>query len=234
MQVNLESCQSIHFGVNFVFAPAPALDPPSAFTFLRNLQDEGVDFPSFNRSATSLSFIRAENPLDLQLNIVGPQVAQLLLRAQFPKTGLETFNKEGAAVCKAYLKTWDRPAQFVVRDAAIHRLYSCDDCDHAFRYIWEHLLGQRIDDTDYFGKPLWGGGLRFVMPATPQDKPEPTGAEVKIESFLPDTSKLFVETHLTWPTPVQEDMFEKCSELMDRVEEYIKTRVLAYVTRSRA
>jgi hypothetical protein len=120
-----------------------------------------------------------------------------------------------------------------MRDAAIHCLYSCEGCDHAFQYIWEHLLGQRVADTEHLGKPLWGGGLRFVMPATPEDKPEPTGVEVKIESYLQDTSKLYVETHLLWPTPIQEDMFAKSSELLGRVDDYIKTKVANFITRPR-
>jgi len=43
-----------------------------------------------------------------------------------------------------------------------------------------------------------GGGLRLVLPPL-QDEADPVQIELKIESFLRDSSKLYLEVHSAWP-----------------------------------
>ncbi|MBE3134169.1 MAG: hypothetical protein IMZ55_11885, partial [Acidobacteria bacterium] len=162
--------------------------------------------------------------------VIGPQIGQLLLLAEFPQRPLDLFTKETRAVIEAYKETWGVPKQFLSRDATIRCLYSCDNCKHAFQFLWEQLLGQTGGKTAYLGKPIWGGGLRFVMPPEEKEQPEPTQVEVKVESFLGDPEKLFVETQLSWPQPSQDDMFAKAEELLARVESYISQHVLTFLT----
>ena len=50
-------------------------------------------------------------------------------------------------------------------------------------------------------RPVAGGGLRLLMPPHADNGGEPVSIEVRIESFLRETNKLFVETVFTWPQP---------------------------------
>jgi hypothetical protein len=82
-------------------------------------------------------------------------------------------------------------------DATARHLYSCD-C-HAFKYLWEDRLGQEERDLRYLGGRLvLGGGLRLVLPRIAHWKDH---VEVKIESFLGESEKLFIETLFVWPEP---------------------------------
>lgn len=50
------------------------------------------------------------------------------------------------------------------------------------------------------GRPILGGGLRLVMPPVPGDPSGPV-VELKIESLLADTSKIYVEVQFFWKVP---------------------------------
>jgi hypothetical protein len=189
-----------------------------------------VDVKSVVRGENELLLSQESPPLGVQVKVVGPQVGQLLITTDFPQGPLTMFQKEAEQVCGAYVKTWGSPVQFLSRDAAIHCLYSSVGVNHSFEYVWEKLLGQGAEDATLLGHKILGGGLRFVMSPEPDEQPEPTLREVKVESFLADPPKLFVAAHLTWPTPLNQDMFEKCGELLNRVEEYLTKEVVSFLT----
>lgn len=69
--------------------------------------------------------------------------------------------------------------------------------DHAFRFLWEKRLRGSEKELDAFHRPVLGGGVRLVIPPTNPTADEP-GAEIRIESFFPDPSKLFVEVLMRW------------------------------------
>jgi len=79
------------------------------------------------------------------------------------------------------------------------------------------------------GKPILGGGLRFVMPPIENDQPEPTAIEVKIESFLADPARLYVETQFSWPRPTDNDEFANAPQLLRRVEDYINNTLVKFM-----
>ncbi|MEA3367603.1 MAG: hypothetical protein U9R68_05760 [Planctomycetota bacterium] len=229
MPVNVESRQSIHYGLNFLFLPAPGLETQKTLAFQSALAEAGVDLPTANRSQHSLELHRESPSLKVGIKEVGPNIGQLFLLSSWPERNLSVFEKESEAVVVAYERTWDAPKQFVARDATIRCLYACHDCDHAFQFIWEEVLAQQAERTTRFGKPIWGGGLRFVMPPGKDEEPEPTQTEVKIESFLQDPGKLFVQVQMSWPKPTEEYMFAKCTKLLERVEAYINSDVMAFI-----
>ena len=230
MRINLESRESIHFGINYVFVPAPILDPKKCIAFQKSLTDAGVDLPSVKREEKELHLVRETPHFDVLVKMVGPQVGQLLMTSDCPEGALIVFAKEADQICKAYEKTWGTPVQFVDRDAAIHSLFSCVACEHSFQFLWERLLDQKVEDAQPLGHVMLGGGLRFVMPPEEDETPEPTSREVKIETFLREPAKVFVVTHLSWPQPVNENMFNKCSELLNRVETYATNEVAGFLT----
>jgi hypothetical protein len=72
---------------------------------------------------------------------------------------------------------------------------------HAFQYLWEKRLHQADDAIQIFQRAVLGGGIRLVFPPLPEVEDDAL-FEVKIESFLQDPSKLFVETTAGWNKPM--------------------------------
>jgi len=67
------------------------------------------------------------------------------------------------------------------------------------------------------------------MDALPDDQ-RPAQIEVKIESSLRDTSKIFVETQFTWHKPTDPgDRFDARGRLQ-QINDYIRNQVVAFIT----
>jgi hypothetical protein len=97
-------------------------------------------------------------------------------------------------------ETWPEQRQIVGRDATARMLVD-SGTEHAFQYLWENRLGQAARSLQASGRPISGGGLRIVMaPVATED--DPKEVEVKVESFLRDTSKVCLETVMRWPKPI--------------------------------
>ncbi len=198
--LNIESRQSIFYGVHFLLAANWIADSKKLLDFQKSLLEEGLEFSETAAGTRSLTLSRKDSsPLQVKIGAIGPQVSEIRISTpERPSYTLELFCQEAEAVCQAYTKTWAAPQfQLLQSDAAIRHLYSCD-C-HAFEYLWEHRLGQQSSDFQYLdGRPVLGGGLRLVLPRTQELK---DNVEIKIESFLNESQKLFIETLFVWPEP---------------------------------
>jgi hypothetical protein len=81
-----------------------------------------------------------------------------------------------------------------------------------------------VTDLSGLQRPVLGGGLRFVMP--PID--EKFQIELKVESYLSDSSKLFVETQFVWPQPETAGSRMHPDNTIDRVYQYAMGPALAF------
>lgn len=94
--------------------------------------------------------------------------------------------------------------------------------------LWENSLHQAQDSLKYFGRPVLGGGLRFVMPPKP-DEPDPVTTEVKIESFLQDTKSFFIEVQLLWPKPSAGPVPLDPGRRVRDLDAYIENSVIPFI-----
>lgn len=65
----------------------------------------------------------------------------------------------------------------------------------------------------------------------PSDDPDQAQIEVKIESFLRDTSKIYIETQFTWATPKPPGTAIDPQDLLEQVDAYVEREVTSFVTR---
>jgi hypothetical protein len=141
---------------------------------------------------------------------------------------MDLFIKEAEAAIEAYESVWPSPnRQIVHADATIRQLYETTS-QHAFQELWENRLGQSAQTLSVFGRPIRGGGLRFVMDPVAEDLP--VQIEVKIESFLRDTTKIFVETQFTWPIPSAPQSPFNLRERIEKMDSYIETHVQSFIS----
>jgi hypothetical protein len=228
--MNTDTRQTIHMGINFIFSPMPIIDSQSVIRFQQTLIEHGIEFSEVQTKEREITVSRGDaQPLQIKVAAIGaPGLGQLLITGPHPYRELELFEKEADAIVKAFDSTWPATQRQVIRsDATIRDLYETS-AEHAFIEIWEMRLKQPQTSLSLLGRPVLGGGLRFVMPAE-SDKPESAQIEVKIESFLQDTSKLFVETQFTWPAPLAPNVPIDPQSRLKEVNQYIEDHVEAFM-----
>lgn len=229
--MNPESRVTIHMGINFVVSPMPTIDQQSSLSFQQSLVNYGIDFSKVELKEREILAVReAPTALEVRVAALGPpSVGQLVILAPDPRRPLDLFGKEAESVVKAFDSNWpQKRRQIISCDATLRDLYESSG-EHAFQELWETRLRQSRDSLAVLGRPVLGGGLRFVMPPLPND-PEPLQIEVKIESFLRDTKKIYVETQFVWPSPMPPGRPLDAMSRLKQVDKYIEHEVVSFIT----
>lgn len=225
-----ESRQTMYMGINFVVSSMPVLSEPSKLKFQESLHTYGIDFTQVKYGDSEI-FVGREAPtrLDIRVAAMGPpSLGQLLILAPQPGCDLILFAKEAEATVRAFDSTWPAEKRQVIScDATFRDLFETTS-QHAFQELWEQRLGQSKDTLVVFGRPVLGGGLRFVMPAQPNE-PEPVQIEVKIESFLRNTRKIYVETQFKWTHPTAPGEPLNPASRLEQVDKYIEGEILSFM-----
>lgn len=235
--INRQSKTTVHLSLQYVLAGAWVPERARTVEFEKALLDNGLDFGQTQSRENAFILIRMQ-PSHLQVKIesLGPQVISLQIAANNPQYEREMFSRDAEAVTQAFLKTW--PAehyQILTVNSKIHHLYSAQT--HAFQYIWEERLGQTPEDFRLLGgRPVAGGGLRLVMPPHAVQGAEPTSIDLRVESFLREPNKVFIETAFTWPKPrviSTEQGFEPQRHI-EETERFAAEEVWNFLTRQQA
>lgn len=219
--------QSIHFGVGGVFTPQPVCDPPHALEFQRELAAHGLSFSTTNVQSAAIVLSRATPPLEVRVQQPGPMVGSFAVVAQNPQRVLEEFIDETRIVQAAIGKAWPGAIQLVQREVTMQFVYDVAAGD-AFKFLWEERLGRQQSELGKFGRPVLGGGLRFVMPPTEPAFGDVDNTLVQIESLFADRRKLWVNIQRQWiaPRPMDELHAEL---LLQEVDQFEKTEVVGFI-----
>lgn len=188
-------------GINFITIPAPLVTHQSYLAFQQAIHANGLDYVRAENPENRILVKRdTPSPLHITVNLLDQQVGQFLVVAPNPKTSLNLFIQELEASLKAFKSVWPSDNRQIIKsDATIRALYETTS-EHAFQELWEKRLNQPTQALALFERPIRGGGLRFVLEPSPNED-EPVQIEVKIESYLKDTTKIFVETQFIWIKP---------------------------------
>lgn len=224
-----DSRQTIHKIINFLFTPFTGIERKTAIQFQSALLDRGLDFSAIQSAENQLMVVR-EKParLEIQVAMPGPSMGQLLIAGPHGAHHGEMFEREAEAVVDAFNDIWyDAKRQLVGCEVLVRDLFESSH-EHAFQELWTHRLQQREDSLGILGRPVLGGGLRLVMPPLPGEA-MPCQIEVKIESFLQDTKKIYVETQFTWPAPAGVGAPMNPPERFKAIEAYIENNVITFI-----
>jgi len=225
-----ESRQTIHIGINFVLSPMPFISQRKSIDFQSSLIKHGIEFTKVEVKEYEIILVR-ETPARLEIKVAAlpPSVGQILILAPGPNLAIDLFIKEAEAILRAFEDTWPAQQRQTIRcDATLRDLFEAS-AEHAFQELWEMRLHQPSEALAILGRPVLGGGLRFVMPPQPEDS-EPYQIEVKIESFLQDTKKIFVETQFTWPQPEPLDAAPDPGKRLKQIDSYVENQVIPFIT----
>lgn len=221
--MRIDARTNFHFGVNFILAPAPLFTNATFIGFQSALAkpERGLAFDQAIRKEDGGGFqlIRQKSPFHVTVQSVGPGVSQLLIIAPNPAQTMDDFVSEAECVCDAFLESWPAEKTLIHRDGALRRLYPMGADTHAFQYLWEKRLHQADNAIQIFQRAILGGGIRLVFPPLPEIDDDAM-FEVKIESFLQDPSKLFVETTAAWNKPMPPGSMPEPKAVMDAIAEF--------------
>lgn len=222
-----DSRTSIHFGVNFIFAPQPVLDQPHFLDFQGKLASERILFTAATRPAPGVLILQRQVPsLEVRILQPGPPLGQLTIVAAEPRRAIDEFVDESKSICESFAAAWPGDLQIIQCDCTIRALYDVA-ADHAFKYLWEERLNCEESELSAFGRAVHGGGLRFVLPA-PDTDPGTPNIEIKIESFLADPRKLYVDVAMTWNNQALSPTLDP-EPLLRETERYATHEVHAFI-----
>ncbi len=227
-----DSGRLIHIGINFRITPPPILSHQALLLFQQAIMSQGLEYQKLEHLDNQLVLLR-ETPSPLQISILVPdaQVGQIVVVAAHQhdlKSSASLFTQEAEAALGAFETVWPGQNRLIIQcDATIIKLYETTS-DHAFQELWENRLAQPSQALASFDRPIRGGGLRFVMDPLLGEN-DPAQIEVKIESLLRDTSKIYLEAQFVWPKPsVQGEPF-KIRERLERMNSYIETEIRQFI-----
>jgi hypothetical protein len=226
----VESQRVIHIGLNYVVAPKKPLTVDEKLEFQKELSLIGLEAENTvkKEGGVGIKSLYEGSTVIVETFMNSPNTGQLLILMP-DNVNTSLFPQIADAVGGIYLKVFTdpKPQAFPMRDGCVRKLYSCSpEYPHAFKYVWEGMLGKSQPDLSPLGGPIAGGGLRFVIPALP-DKPVET--EVRIESLLKDPTQLWVEARMKWPKPDKVESGFKAAELFKQINTFIDENVTAFM-----
>lgn len=213
----------IHLGINLVITPFPEINQTTSLTFQNAIIAHGLEYQNAINEQNKLILLRDKpTPLQITVGLNLPNTGQLIIVAPFPNRPVNIFIQEAEAVAEAFLSTWNYPFHVIGSDTALRELHETSE-EHAFQEIWEKRLKQPVDALSAFERPIRAGGLRFILDPNSGD-PNPTRIEVKIESFIDNTKKIFIETLFFYLRPPQGSGFS-ITQRINETDQYVKNQV---------
>jgi len=220
----------IYIGINYYVIPSPIINKNFFLAFQQALLNSGLEYSKVDYSDNKINVVR-ESPSRLETQIIsheGQPLGQILVIAPNLKTPVELFINEANAVIEAFGNVWPNSTkQIIGGDATIRELCETSNGNHAFQELWERRLQQDSNSLRVFNRPILGGGLRFMLSPQKND-PDQSIIEIKIESFIQDTTKIFVETQLKWNYESPQSKFDIDNKIMG-INNFINNEVYSFL-----
>lgn len=214
----------IHLGINFVTSPRPILTQQKMLEFQQAIINNGLEFSRVEQNPEVINIFRDTiSPLTIRVLSPNQPIGQIIVISQFPKHPLNLFIDEACAAIDAFNDVWGSDKRQVLGgDATLQELIETTS-KHAFQELWEERLEQSAKALAIFERPVRGGGLRFVLDPKPEDL-QSSQLEVKIESNLKDSTKIYVEVQSRWQLSKPQLEFDVKNRL-DEVQTFLGDKV---------
>lgn len=225
----LDTRQTIHKGIGFVFTSFVGIEKKANLTFQHALLERGLDLNTTQYGEGRLVIV-CEKPavLEIRIETPGPGLGQLAIIGPHGTHHGDMFEREAEAVVQAFNDTWyEASRQILSAEVTLRDLFE-SSYEHAFQELWMYRLNQPEDALSALGRPVLGGGIRFVMPPLEGDQP-PCNIDVRIESYLRDTKKIFVETQFGWPVPTASGAPMDAPEKLAIADDYVDKNVIPFI-----
>lgn len=223
--MQLDTRETIHTGLQYVVNPLPAVNADLRLKMQQALDSVGLTYDRVNLDQRQLVIGRNAPPLEIRVGWAQrPPLGQLVVIRPSAGHALETFIEETEQAIAAFLETSSAPNQQIVsRIATLRDLYQTGGL-HGFQDIWEGVLAQQQQSLEGLGRPVQGGGLRFVMPPVGGEE-DPMQIDLRVESWLREHTRIFVEGRFQWRTPLPPSSDFAPAMLLRQADEYMRTAI---------
>lgn len=232
------SRQTIQLSVGFLVGPALELDEQRVAAFRARLEEEDVRFEHAEHADSTVVLTRLA-PSSLQVQVAsgqvggGPEpvpVTQVVVASAVGQdvavASVADFAGAAHEVTDVLRDVWPGIEYVLGWNTGVRALFATAT-EHSFQYLWEQRLGQSTEELAVFGRPVLGGGLRLVFPPV-QEEGEQFQAEVRVESFLEDVRRIYVEVNLANGTPEPVSAMNPTA-LVHATEEFLVGRLLPFL-----
>jgi hypothetical protein len=162
--------------------------------------------------------------------------SQLKIDAEFPRQAKEWFEDRQTAILRKFVELF--APTLILQSAAMIRGVLPIDGD-ARTYLAQRVMNVRGEYFAPFGRPIHMIGLTLGFPPCRVESPDGARVEdslvqVKVESLVEDTSKLFLEASGEWPQPLKcsDEALDKVVRRQDEVAAYLEKRVTEFLMRA--
>ena len=232
------SRQTIQLTVGFLIGPALELNEERIAAFRARLEEEDIRFEHAEHADQTLVLARGA-PSSLQVQIVsgqvgaGPEpvpVTQIVIATAIGQdvtvAAVADFADAAHEVTDVARDVWPEMEYVLGWNTSVRSLFA-SSTEHSFQYLWEQRLGQDTQELSVFGRPILGGGLRLMFPPG-QEEGEHYQAEVRVESFLEDVRRLYVEVNLAHGNPEPINALNPTT-VIQATEAFMDERVLPFL-----
>jgi hypothetical protein len=224
-----DSRQIVHLGIHWIFASPPVINSQTFLMFQQALISHSIEITNTSCKDNQITIVR-DQPIQLRIMVIQPPkqpTGELLIFSQSTSLHFESFVQDTEFVVTSFDECWQlNRRQILSQDVTIRELHETE-AQHAFQEIWETRLKQPGDSLAPLGGKVLGGGLRFVIP--PQDN-MPAQKEIKIESFLQNAHKIFIETQFIWHQPTAPGTPFTPREKLTEVDNYARNEVYRFIS----
>lgn len=115
---------------------------------------------------------------------------------------------------------------FLSQEFFVRKLAACPDGQDALGYISGAVLGLREGQMGSFQRPPSGLGLRLYFGA---EQANPIVYDVKIETFLRDASRVFLENHARFLQPLPASQPGQAVDRLRQTRSFLEEKVLEFI-----
>ncbi len=214
----------IHFSIELIHQPGP-LKVPALQKLYYDLSQTRAAYDSIDVSAPGRGrFYSRRGKKTQSLAVFLPDRVAVI--EEWLDTALsDCFTKVQEIIPRA-LEALEVPG-FVAQTATLRSTFALTHFDDARVFLMDHACQQAERIAPHFQRPVSVGGLRFVLPETPE---HPGNLHVNIESFRFDPKEVFVEVKGVFgKKPIGPDDIDDAIENVRLVRAFISDHVFPYL-----
>jgi hypothetical protein len=216
--------RGIHVGIRF--APQAQLDKQHRQQF-QTKANEGFDWQRHEYSPTGwrLSSPQPENDRRSELKLT-IQPDAMAFEDQFPAGPIDVF-QDNLSLAMRVIEDVFKPQLMLGGTGCLIRLTAQAATGDSRLFLGRHCM--RMDDRlKPLGRPVFGVGIKMLLPAVQGEGQPNWQATVRVESLMEDPKQLFIEVDARWGNPTQWSADEMTSRLRT-VYEFSTTQVVSFL-----
>lgn len=214
----------IHFSTELIHAPVTHAVPALQKLYYELSQTRAAYDSSDFSMSPQYKFYSRRGPKTQSIALFLPD--RVVLVEEWADMALSDFHAKVREVAGRMLDSYGIPV-FIAHTVTLRSTFVLTHFKDARVFLLDHLCQQKDRIGPYFRRPIATGGLRFVLPQTPEN---PGDFHVTIESFRHSINEIFVEVKGVFiKQHITKTELDTAIENAHRVRTFITDNVFPYL-----